>query len=186
MITITARSAGVGRRRPMRAPSCPPSAEPAAISATAPQAMCGAADAERHEHRHDRLERRRRQREQQHRAGDAAERRGGREAQQAAALPARLAPVADCARDRAGHDAEVVRDVRRQRRVPDSEQDGEGDERARADERVDRAAPGGTTSPDSRTRSGSSSLITTRSKRGRSSWRMMAAKNRRRDERAPR
>ena len=32
--------------------------------------------------------------------------------------------------------------------------------------------PGGTTRPDWRTRSGSSSLITTRSKRGRSSWRM--------------
>src|ERR1700759_1240651 len=33
--------------------------------------------------------------------------------------------------------------------------------------------PGGTSSPERRTRSGSSSLITTRSKRGRSCWRML-------------
>ena len=58
-----------------------------------------------------------------------------------APLPLELAPVADGARDRARHQADVVADVGRHRRHADGEQGREGDEGARPDDGVDRACP---------------------------------------------
>ncbi len=70
---------------------------------------------------------------------DAAAERGAPDRQHALALADQLAAVADRARDRSGHQPDRVRDVRGDRRVAEREQRREGDERAAADDRVDRA-----------------------------------------------
>ena len=58
-----------------------------------------------------------------------------------AALPGQLAPVAVRADERAREQPDGVGDVGRHRRQPDAEQHREGDQRARADDGVDRAGP---------------------------------------------
>ena len=91
------------------------------------------------QHRDHAVEHRARQREQEHPTGDPADERGRAEDHRAAALTAELAPVADRAAHAAEADAHRVADVGDDRRVADGEQGGEGDERARAHDRVDGA-----------------------------------------------
>ena len=67
-------------------------------------------------------------------AGDDAEPKG------APALALQLAAIPERAADRARHEPDGVRDVGVDRRIAEGEQGGEGDQRARADDRVDRAA----------------------------------------------
>lgn len=88
---------------------------------------------------HDGVERGLRQHEQQHRPGDPAEQRCRPEAEHARPLPGQLAPVADGAGHGARDEADRVRHVGRDGRVAEGEQDRKGDQRAAADQGVDRA-----------------------------------------------
>ena len=100
---------------------------------------------EHHHHRHadqrgdDRLERLRRQHEQQDRADQAAARRRRAEPDDPPPLALQFGAVAVHAAGHAGHQAHVVAHVREHRGIPEGEQRREGDQRAGADDGVDRA-----------------------------------------------
>ena len=90
------------------------------------------------QHRHDALERAGRQHEQQECPGQAAEHRGNADGHRPSPLAGQLTPVADRTADRAGHQADRVGDVGHDRRITEGEKGREGDQRPRADDRVDR------------------------------------------------
>ena len=95
-------------------------------------------DGEQDQDRDGGVEHAARQLEQEDAAHERADRRAARERQDPPTLPAQLAPVAPGSADAAEHEADGVGDVGDHGRVADREQRREGDERARADDRVDR------------------------------------------------
>ncbi len=91
------------------------------------------------QYRDDRVERGGGQRQQENRAAQAADEAGGAEAEDAGALAAQFAAVAESAAEGTGHQAERVGDVRRDRRQAEGQQYREGEEGAGANDGVDGA-----------------------------------------------
>ena len=89
--------------------------------------------------RNDLVERALRQAQQQDAAGQAPQPTDDREPHDAISLAGQFAPVADGPAQRSQHQPDGVGDVRDQRRVAEGQQGGKGDQRAGADDGVDRA-----------------------------------------------
>jgi hypothetical protein len=72
-------------------------------------------------------------------AGDRADRRIDRDFPRAFLLPLQFGPIPERARHRAWHEPNGVRDIRRDGRIPESQQHGKRDQGSAPDDRIDRA-----------------------------------------------
>ena len=91
-----------------------------------------------YEYRDDMAEHSTRQDQQEHGTRCTARHRSQTEMAGSLALASELSPVANGSAERAGNEPDGVRDVGHDRRVSGGQQGGEREERARADNRVDR------------------------------------------------